>query len=334
MRFHDPYALIFLLALIPMIWLYLRREKKLRPAISFTFAGSMPNVKKSFRLQLRHIPFVLRCLGVALLVAALARPQVGNSEQEVTTHGVDIMLILDCSMSMTSLDFSPSNKFVVAQKTIKDFILGRQNDRMGLVAFGGRAITKCPLTLDYSVLTKFIDETAPGDAGDGTAIGTALATGARRLMDSDAKSRVMILLTDGDNNCGDIAPQGAATAAAKLGIRIYTIGVGKDGLVPMPMQVQNPWTGQVTTQIQNIQSDLNMNLLADIAKTSGGKSFRARTANELQEIYSTIDKLEKSTIKTRVYTTWDEHFYVFLVAGFLMLLLELILSNTWLRRIP
>lgn len=334
MRFHDPYVLLLLLLLVPMIWLYIRREKSLRPALRFPLAHAMPHASRSLAVRLRHLPFILRCLGLVLLIVALARPQKGNSEQEVTTHGVDIMLALDCSYTMQALDFQPRNRFYVTQQTARDFITKRPNDRIGLVGFAARAVTKCPLTLDASVLSTFIDNMQAGELGDGTAIGTAIATAARRLIESDAKSRIMILLTDGDNNCGEIPPPAAAAAAGKVGIRIYTIGVGKEGMVPMPVQVQNPWTGQVSTEVRQMQSTLNEPLLREIASTTGGKFFRARDAEELAQIYATIDKLEKTTIKTKVYTTWDEHFYVFLIAGFLMLVLELVLANTRLRRIP
>ena len=334
MRFHDPLALLFLLLLVPMIWLYVRREKGLRPALRFPLTQAMPHVKKSLAQRLRHLPFILRVVGVTLLIVALARPQKGSSSQEVTTHGVDIMLAFDCSSTMLALDFKPKNRFFVAQKTAQEFIDKRPGDRIGLVAFAGRAVTKCPLTLDHPVLTQFVADLSVGDIEDGTAIGTAIATAARRLMDTDAKSRILVLLTDGDNNRGEVPPLVAAEAAAKVGVKIYAIAIGKEGMVPFPVTMVDPWTGRQQQTFQNQPSQINETLLKEIASKTGGKFFRAQNTEELSQIYSVIDKLEKSTIRTTVFTSWDEKFYLFLIFGFCMLVLELILANTRLRRIP
>jgi Ca-activated chloride channel family protein len=334
MRFKNPEFLLFLLVWIPMLWLYIRRERKFRPSVRFSDLGVIKQLPKSFFVQARHILIVLRLLGVGLLVVALARPQEGRSDEEVTTEGVDIMLVLDISESMRALDFQPENRLAVAKKTIADFISKRQNDRIGLVVFAARSFTKCPLTLDYNVLKSFLGDITFTDFSFQTAIGTAIATAANRLKDSNAKSKVIILATDGANNAGEILPLTAATAAKEFGIKIYTIGIGKTGQVPMPVQMQNPFTGEIVTQVQMVESDLDEKNLLEIAKTTNGDFFRATNAEKLKEIYDKIDKLEKTEIKTRIYTSYEERFYPWLWAGFILLMLELLLSQTRFRRIP
>ncbi|HMD67901.1 MAG TPA: VWA domain-containing protein [Chitinivibrionales bacterium] len=334
MQLRDPWYLLLLVAWIPMVWVYVRREKN-RPAVRFSDLSTIRKIRVSRFVHLRHVPFVLRCAGIGLLAVALARPQQGTSEEEVTTEGVDIMLVLDVSFSMRSLDFQPNNRLFVAKETIKDFIAKRRNDRIGLVIFAKRSYTKCPLTLDYNVLSQFVDKIDFEDFGDATAIGTAIATVANRLKDTPAKSKVVILLTDGGNNFGEIAPLAAAKAAGELGIKIYTIGVGREGMIPYPMQIVDQFTGKVVgTQIQNVQSDLDEQLLADIAAATGGKFFRAQNAEKLREIYDTIDKMEKTAIKTKLYTSYADRFFPWLIAGCVLLFAESLLSNTWFRRIP
>jgi Ca-activated chloride channel family protein len=317
-----------------MIWLYLRRENRSRPAVRFSDLSLVAKYPASLTIRLRHLPFILRCAGFALLVIALARPQKGHTEQEVTTHGVDIMLVLDVSTSMRALDFKPNNRLHVAKETIKKFILKRNHDRIGLVIFAGRSYTKCPLTLDYTILTEFIDDIRSGEIEDGTAIGTAIATAANRLKQSPAKSRIMILLTDGANNRGEITPAIAATAAGELGLKIYAIGVGREGKIPYPFDYKNPWTGKQETKVELVDSDLDEQTLATIAATTNGVFYRAQDPKSLEEIYDTIDKLEKTEIKTMSYTTYSEHFFPWLIAGCLLLMLELVLKHTRFRRIP
>jgi Ca-activated chloride channel family protein len=276
----------------------------------------------------------LRLIGTGLLFVALARPQQGRSDEEVTTEGVDIALVLDVSVSMKALYFKPEDRLTVAKQRIKEFIAKRQNDRIGLVVFAARSFTKCPLTLDYAVLNNFIDDITYTDFSFQTAIGTAIATASNRLKDSNAKSKVMILLTDGANNAGEIPPVTAAKAAKEFGIKIYTIGVGKEGQVPMPVTVQNPFTGQTYQDVQMVESDLDEPTLQEIATTTNGLFFRAQNSEKLKDIYDQIDKLEKTEIKTTIFTSYEERFYPWLFAGFLVLLLELMLQNTRFRRIP
>jgi Ca-activated chloride channel family protein len=273
-------------------------------------------------------------LGTGLLIIALARPQEGRTDEEVTTEGVDIMLVLDISTSMKALDFQPDNRLEVAKQTIVDFISKRQHDRIGLVVFGARSFTKCPLTLDYNILSRFVSEVTFTDFSSQTAIGTAIVTAANRLKDSGAKSKVMILLTDGANNAGEVPPITAAKAAGELGIKIYTIGVGREGLVPIPVEMKNPFTGETVRQIQKMESDLDEKTLQEIAQLTNGKFFRAKNPEKLKEIYDQIDKLEKTEIKTTIFTSYNERFYMWLWAGFILLMLELILQHTRFRRIP
>jgi Ca-activated chloride channel family protein len=334
MRFKDPWLLLLLLLWIPMVWVYIRRERRFRPAIRFSNLAALKTAPASFFVRARHFLLVLRCAGFGLLVVALARPQQGHTDQEVSTEGVDIMLVLDISESMRALDFQPDNRLEVAKKTIRDFIHKRSSDRIGLVVFAARSFTKCPLTLDYNVLDRFIEDVTFTDFSYQTAIGTAIATAANRLRESTAKSKVIILLTDGSNNAGDIPPLTAAKAAAELGMKIYTIGVGKEGKVPMPVKVQNPFSGKITEQVQLVDSDLDEKTLQEIARISGGTFFRAQSAEKLADIYSQIDKMEKTEIKTTIYTSFEEKFYLWLWAGFILLMLELILLNTRFRRIP
>jgi Ca-activated chloride channel family protein len=238
------------------------------------------------------------------------------------------------SVSMKALDFQPKNRLFVAKETSKDFVTKRRNDRIGLVVFAKRSYTKCPLTLDYNILAQFIDQTDFEEFSDATAIGTAIATAANRIKDSSTKSKVIILVTDGANNFGEIAPLAAAKAAAELGIKIYTIGVGKEGDVPYPAEGVNPFTGQKVVQVQMIKSDLDEQLLTDMAASTGGKYFRAHNAEKLREIYDTIDKLEKTRIKTKMYTSYSDKFFGWLLAGCALLFIESLLSHTWFRRIP
>jgi Ca-activated chloride channel family protein len=302
----------------------------------FSDLSILRKIPQSPVIRLRHIPFALRLIGVGLLAIALARPQKGTSEEEVTTEGVDIMLVLDVSFSMTSLDFQPKNRLFVAKETIKDFIKKRHNDRIGLIIFAKRSYTKCPLTLDYNILSQFIDKVDFEDFGDATAIGTGIATAANRIKDSPAKSKIIILLTDGGNNFGELAPLAAAKAAAELGLKIYTIGVGREGDVPQPLLYRDQNTGRIgiSNQVQLVHSDLDEQLLVDIAHATGGTFFRAQNPEKLKEIYNTIDKMEKTEIKTKLYTSYSDRFFGWLIAGCLVLVLEIILSQTLFRRIP
>jgi Ca-activated chloride channel family protein len=334
MRLKDPQFLLLLLFAVPMVWVYIHRERHSRATVRFSDLSIIKKLPGSALIRWRHCIVVLRIVALILLTIALARPQKGRSGSEVTTEGVDIMLILDISNSMQSLDFAPEDRITVAKKTMQEFIAKRDNDRIGLVVFGARAFTKCPLTLDHDVLNRLVSEVDFTEFSDATAIGTAIATAANRLKDSPAKSKIIILATDGDNNAGDIPPLTAASAAKELGMKIYTIGIGRPGKVPMPVQVQDPFSGQVVRQMQMFESDLNEQLLTNIADLTGGKFFRATDANKFHAIYDQIDKMEKTVITTKVYSSFDEKFYGWLWAGFFVVLLEFLLHYTRFRRIP
>jgi len=333
-RLKDPQFLLLLLVLVPMVWAYIRRERTSRPAVRFSDLSIAKKLPPSALIRWRHLVFGLRVAAICLLGVGLARPQLGRSDSEVTTEGVDIMLVLDVSQSMEAQDFKPDNRLTVAKRTISEFIKKRESDRLGLVVFAARAYTKCPLTLDHNVLDQFVNDIDFTGFSYQTAIGTAIATASNRLKGSPAKSRVMILATDGANNAGEIPPVTAANASKELGIRIYTIGIGRKGKVPMPVQMQDPFSGQIFKQVQMIESDLDEQTLVNIADATGGKFFRATDPEKLKAIYDQIDKMEKTVIKTKVYASFDEKFYPWLWAGFLLLLLELLLQHTRFRRIP
>jgi len=317
-----------------MVWIYIWRERRHKVTVRFSDLSILKKLPVPPHRWLRHVLLLLRVAGFCFLVIALARPQQQHVEVEVSTEGVDIMLVLDISSSMKALDFKPDNRLAVAKRALRDFVLKREHDRIGLVLFGARAFTRCPLTSDYGVLLQMIDAADYTDFSHMTAIGTAIATAANRLKDSPAKSKVIILLTDGANNAGDIPPQTAAQAAGELGIKIYAVGVGREGKVPMPVEVINPVTGQRSTRTEMRESDLNEGELKDIARLTGGRFFRAQNTEELNEIYKEIDRMEKTEIKSITHVSYSEYFYKWLWIGFLILMAEMLLQNTVFRRIP
>jgi len=329
-RFYHPYFLLLLFAVPIMVYWHLKVEKTKKGALRYSLLPLTAGIDGSYRIMFRNtVPF-LRIAAAALLVLALARPQSGVNSEEVSTLGVDIMLLVDVSTSMRAEDFKPENRLGVSKKVVEKFINGRKSDRIGLVAFAGNAFTLCPLTLDYDLVInslKSANFAAPEE--DGTAIGNAIATAVNRLRDSKAKSKLVILSTDGANNRGEIDPATAAKAAAALKIKIYTIGVGKEGMVPYP--VDHPIFGRI---YQQIQSDLDEGALQNIATETGGKFFRAKDPKALDEIYQQIDKLEKTEVKAQIYTTYSELFFYFVVLAALFLMAEIVLSNTLFRRIP
>jgi Ca-activated chloride channel family protein len=264
-----------------------------------------------------------------LLIAALARPSSISSDKEYQTHGVDIMIALDISGSMLAEDFQPENRVYVAKQEATKFIKGRENDRIGLVVFSKQAFTQCPLTLDYRILIELLSEIRVGMIADGTAIGMGIATAVNRLRDSNAKSKVIILITDGENNAGNIDPITAAELAKSFGIKIYTIGVGKGGLVPFP--VDDPLFGKRYVQA-NV--DIDETTLKRIADITGGLFFRARDTAGLSEIYERINKLEKSDVKVKEYRSYNEMFPLFLIPALLLLLLDIFLRRTFLLKVP
>jgi len=298
-HFATPWALVLLLVL-PAWWMW-RRHRRER-AIVFSRAAVLAKGPHAGRAITRWL-FVLRNLLLAGLIVALARPRTGAHAVNVTSEGINIVLAIDLSSSMLSEDFQPQNRLEVAKDKVKQFIAGRRNDRIGLVAFAGEALTQVPLTVDYPVVMAAVDNLQSGQLEDGTAIGTAIATGANRLRNAPGRSRVMILLTDGVNNRGSIDPRTAAQAAAAVGVKIYTIGVGTQGMAPVPVG-----RGLMGLQYEYRPVEIDENLLRDVAKVTGGRYFRAVDAAALQRIYEQIDTLEREPVQTRSYVRYTERY--------------------------
>ena len=272
---------------------------------------------------------MLRALVIVLLAFALARPQWGRKGQEISSEGVDIMLVLDISGSMRAEDFKPHNRLYVAKQVIKDFIEGRHSDRIGLVVFSKQSFTQCPLTLDYGVLFNFLDQVDFGMIEDGTAIGLAIANAVNRLRESDAKSKVVILLSDGRNNAGEIDPITAAQMAKAMKVKIYTVGAGKPGNAPYP--VDDPIFGRRYIYIEN---EIDEPTLRQIAQITDGEYFRAKDEKALALIYKQISQMEMTEIKVKEYLQYNELFSNYAFVGLLFLVIEIILANTRYRKIP
>lgn len=324
--FAQP-AFLYLLLLAPaMIAFYVLKQHK--ASASLIMPGLQPFRKagRSFRNYLRHVLFALRTLAFIFLVIVLARPQATNKFQDMSTEGIDIMLTIDISGSMLARDFRP-DRLEAAKNVATEFISGRPYDRIGLVVFSGESFTQCPLTTDHAVLINLMREIQSGMIEDGTAIGMGLANAINRIKDSEAKSKVIILLTDGINNRGEIAPATAAEIAKTYGIRVYTIGVGTRGMAPYP--VQTPFG----TQYQNMPVEIDEAILNQIARETGGRYFRATDNDKLMQVYSEIDKLEKSIIDVRQFSRKEERFLFPAIAAFCLVALELIFRYALLRNL-
>lgn len=276
---------------------------------------------------LRHVPFVLRIFALVMIVIAIARPRSAGTMEKVDTEGIDIVLAMDVSTSMLARDLTPDR--ISASKDIAiEFISQRPSDRMGIVVFAGESFTQCPLTTDRATLINLMKEVQTDLIEDGTAIGNGLATAVARMKDSDAKSRVVILLTDGVNNRGEISPQMAAEIAKTYGVRVYTIGVGKEGMAPYP--VQTPWG----IEVQNVQVEIDEKLLSEIAESTGGRYFRATDNTKLAEIYGEINKMEKAKTTVDSFPVYAEEFEIFALLALLALLAELFMNWFVIRRLP
>lgn len=325
--FANPWVLYFLLLLPALFYYWWKKREQLTPNLTFSTLNMFGDVPKSLREKLVHLPIYLRLIALALLIVALARPQTFSSGENIYTEGIDIAMVLDISGSMLAEDFKP-NRLEAAKKVIDDFIKGRTTDKIGLVVFSGESFTQCPLTIDYSVLRNLLKDIYSGMIQDGTAIGNAIANGVNRLKDSKAKSKVMILLTDGVNNAGEIDPITAAQIAQKFGIRIYTVGVGTMGEAPYPFQTP------FGKRYQMVPVEIDESLLKQISNITGGKYFRATNNRKLVEIYEEIDRLEKTRVEVTSYRHAKELYFNWAFAGFLLLLIEFGLSRTYLRRLP
>ncbi len=327
-RFADP-GLLWLLAVIPlMIAYYVYRCMQGGASIRISTVAGIGRGSRTVRYYLRHIPFVLRCCALALLIVAIARPQTSEHGSESTTEGIDIMLAIDISGSMLARDFTP-DRMEAAKETAAKFIVDRPNDRIGIAVFAGESYTQSPLTTDKRTLQMLVTQIRSGLIDDGTAIGSGLATAVNRLRESDARSKVIILLTDGVNNSGQIAPLTAAEIAKTYGIRVYTIGVGTHGTAPMPY-----YDRFGRTVFMDAPVEIDEKILTDIAAMTGGEYFRATDNNSLREVYERINQLETTKIETTEFTKYHELFarYVVLVLGFLVL--EFVIRRLILRRIP
>ena len=327
MTFHNPEYLFLLLLLVPVVFWYIWEMQKSDASLQISSHRSLLQFPPSRKIKFRHSLFVFRTLAMASIIIALARPQASNSWRTQNTEGIDIMMTLDLSGTMMAEDLKP-NRLEAAKSVASEFILARPSDNIGLVVFARQSFTQCPLTIDHAVLINLFNCVHYGLIDDGTAIGLGLANAVNRIKDSKAKSKVIILLTDGSNNCGDIAPITAAEIAKTFGVRIYTIGVGTKGIVNIP--VQTP----MGTQYQQMQSEFDAKSLQDIANLTGGKYYNATDNRKLRQIYQDIDKLEKTKISVQQYSKKEEQFYVFALLAFIFLTLEILLRNTIFRRIP
>lgn len=328
MVFANPTYLYLLLLLVPLIGWYIYKLHKSQASlqVSSSEAFQLPGTS-SWKVYMRHLPFVLRMLAIALLIVVLARPQSTNSWQNSSTEGIDIVMAMDISTSMLAEDLKP-NRLEAAKDVAASFINGRQNDNIGLVVFAAESFTQCPLTIDHGVLLNLFKDIQPGIIQDGTAIGLGLANAVSRIKDSPAKSKVIILLTDGVNNTGEIAPVTAAEIAKTFGTRVYTIGVGTQGEAPYPIPTA------FGVQYQNVPVEIDEQVLKQIASTTGGQYFRATDNSSLKEIYSEIDQLEKTKISVQEFSKKQEEYKNWALLVFALLLIEVLLRNTVLRNIP
>ena len=327
MNFEYP-ALLWLLAVpLLLVGLYIYRElAERRPHLRVSTAAPWLQGGRSPLAVLRHLPFVLRTAALCLIIVAIARPRSSTEIEKIDSEGIDIIFAMDVSTSMLARDFTP-DRISAAKDIAIEFISQRPSDRMGIVVFAGESYTQCPLTTDRATLINLMKEVQTDLIEDGTAIGNGLATAVARMMDSDAPSRVVILLTDGVNNSGEVAPQTAAEIAKTYGVRVYTIGVGANGMAPYP--VMTPWG----VEIQKIQVEIDEELLQSIANTTGGRYFRATDNTKLAEIYSEINKMEKARTSVDSFPVYKELFGRFGVAALICLLLELLLVIL-IRRMP
>lgn len=328
MRFANPDLLWLLLVLLPMIGYYVYRTFQGGSSVTISTISGVENAPRSAKYYLRHLPFVLRCAAVALLIVAIARPQNSESNSNSTTEGIDIVLALDISTSMLARDFEP-DRITAAKDVAAKFIADRPNDRIGLVVFAGESFTQSPLTTDKASLQTLLAQVRDGIIEDGTAIGNGLATAVNRLKESPAKSKVVILLTDGVNNRGQVAPLTAAEIAQSYGIRVYTIGVGSMGTAPYP--AMDVW-GNISFVPMKVEIDEEV--LTKIANQTGGEYFRATDKGALIAVYDKINDMERTKVEVSNTTRYNELFAPFVLMGLLLLALEFLTKFLWLRQIP
>jgi Ca-activated chloride channel family protein len=332
-RLGSPWWLLLALAVVVRIALLVRDRRRRMGAFGFS-SLSLVREGGSLRTGLASFPFLLECVAMLLLVLALARPQRVTKMATSDRYGIDIVICLDSSGSMAAEDFRPRNRFSVAKDLIGDFIAKRQNDRIGIVTFGVRAVTRVPITFDREIAQAILDKAEVGENGDGTAIGHAIATAVNRLRTSQSRSKVIILVTDGVNNSGSIDPLVAAHLASKFGIKIYTVGVGSEGAVPLPVKRQNPLTGEIETYYTTIRGELDEKSLAEIARVTGGAFFRATDARTMQDVLGRIDTLEKTRLTAPKSEKIDELYSEPLTLALGVILLALLAGETVFMRVP
>jgi len=325
--FANPGLLYLLLINIPLIAWYIFKNNDSQATLQVSSFNGLDKNSQSIKVYLRHILFVLRVLVISSLIVVIARPQSTTEWQESSTEGIDIVIALDISSSMLAEDFKP-NRLEASKDVAMNFIAGRTNDRIGLVIFSGESFTQCPVTTDHAVLVNLFKDIKTGMIEDGTAIGLGLATAVNRLKESDAKSKVAILLTDGVNNSGNISPETAAQIADTLGVRVYTIGVGTNGKAPYTEQT---WFGPRTVYRE---VEIDEEILTQIAQMTGGEYFRATNNKKLTEIYREIDEMEKTKVDVKQFSKKEEKYLGFSLLAGLLLLLDILLRNTIFRNIP
>ena len=328
MKFANPYLLWLLVLVVPMVAYYIYRTLQGGAAIRISSVAGARKAPRTLRYWLRHVPFVLRMAAVSLLVVALARPQDVEEQSRTNAEGIDIMLSIDISSSMLARDFTP-DRLTAAKEVAGEFIADRYGDRIGLAVFAGESFTQSPLTTDKGSLQTLLARLRSGVIEDGTAIGNGLATAINRLRESEAKSKVIILLTDGVNNRGEIAPLMAANIAADMGIKVYTIGVGTRGQAPYPAL---DMFGNMVFQMMDVEIDEDT--LEKIAEQTGGKFFRATDKQKLKAIYDEINELEKSKVEITDLTIYHEKYLIFVLAAIALLVAEFLLEKIVLKRIP
>jgi Ca-activated chloride channel family protein len=328
-HFADPWFLL-LYALVPiLVWRYYQRARRGEGSLSFASTVALEGVSPPWTVHFRHILFGTNMLALALAITAMARPQEGTEEEEVLTEGVDIIIALDASGSMAAEDFTPRNRLMVAKLVVRSFVEGLRHDRAGLVVFAGKSFTRCPLTLDYGVLLNVVDTIELGTIEDGTAIGNALATCMNRLRESKAKSKVVILVTDGVNNRGEIQPLDAAEIGRTLGVKIYTVGIGSHGTARFP--VDDPNYGKV---YMDLPVEIDESSLTRIAEMTGGLYYRATDKPSLEKIFQEIGRLEKTRIEVKSYTHYDERFADFLAPALGLIFLTTVAGFTRFSKLP
>ncbi len=327
-HFASPHLLWLLLLLVPMIAYYIYRLWQGGAAITISTVETIERAPRTVRYYLRHLPFVLRLSAVALLITALARPQDVEQHQNISSEGIDIMLAIDISGSMLARDLKP-DRISAAKEVAGAFINDRTGDRIGLAVFAGEAFTQSPLTTDKATLQTLLARVRSGVIEDGTAIGNGLATAINRLRESEAKSKVIILLTDGVSNMGEIAPLTAATIAKEMGIKVYTIGVGSMGTAPYP---RVDMYGNIVDFV-DMKVEIDEDTLREIADSTGGEYYRATTKDKLEQIYEQINTLEKSEVEISDYTTYNERFMMLVIIAFALLLFETLLNSLILKRL-